>query len=531
MVDLMDEDWGNDPLAYYHAADIDDRLEFARTWSDNASGHFAKFRGMGSTQQLMELLRTIADDRTSYWANPGGPYQSHSHVDAALYADTLDVVKTSTFHCGGWLGLLTIINDPDRRASSVHRYDQSGPLRFITWPPTSDTSLLGILSWLMQAITIAPLNMASGNSWSANQQMQYFVKGQYQSGGGFSSNVAQAGYESFADTVLGMVYMHADKQLLHFYLRALRGHGPTEPGNRAAALHYLNAAASSTDADGVDIRENFELGMNRILMAFPAIFGATTVADFEGSVTGHFRHWRVGTGNHRTGLTWLRDAVQRRIATWNADTILAHVNGARVIQRTYTTAVSQALERTRTTMTQVSASIEQAAREQTSEAWIRELSSSITNIESMSETSGTSFSNETEGEFGNETAITVGGETGALEEFLIGKLTGEVTNTTQWRLRNQFTAHRNNEETTSETEQTTQAETNRTERTRLREQSLSMTRASMQRVTELVREALTISQNLTSIEAVDDDNVQQVARVRAGLAQALTSINTAISSL
>ncbi len=536
MVDLMTVEWrrpnqrgADEPFNFWFAADLFDQLDFAHTWADDPRAHFAKFSG-ASTIKVLEILTAIAEHRSNIMVQGWRPNSSTGQVVPAMYDDTLDVVKYSPRHCGGWLGLLRIrMPNASARVVVVDRPSDSHQW-FVTWPPSAGRGFLTILRWFMQNIRIEANAFDTGNSWVPSANMLAFMAGQKATGGPTSSAGAPtAGFESFSNTIRALVYENADQQLLAFYMRHLRGHGPTETGS----VHHFNQMVSgSSEADASGIRSNIDVALHQDLLGFPAAWALTrSFGDWSGAIADHLQHWRVGMGNHRDGLTWLRNIVTARKTEWDRANILDVIGGTRSTQRTVGVTTATTLSQTDTVSREISTTISDAYRTATTEAWSRALTNASSRLDTIG-TRTTTGSSSTHGmQYGNDTAVTVGGETGALEELLLGKITGEVTTTMKSQLSSQFTQHRALEEASSTATGTSTSTTDTTQLTRMRERTYTLTNSFRTAVSQAITTARTLSTSTSDVINLDGDASRQAASVRDGLDVALRAINDALSSL
>lgn len=536
MVDLMTVDWrrpnqtgADEPHRFWFAADLFDQLDFAHTWADDPRGHFAKFSG-ASTIKVLEILTAIAEHRSNILLQGWRPTSSSAQSVPAMYDDTLDVVKTSPRHCGGWLGLLRIrMPNPSARVVVVDR-PSSGAQWFVTWPPAAGRNFLTILRWLMQSIRIDASAFDTGNSWVPSANMLTFVAGQKATGGPTaSSGQPTAGFESFSNTIRALVYENADQQLLAFYMRHLRGHGPTEAGS----VHHFNQMVSgSSEADAAGIRSNIDVALHQDLLGFPAAWALTrSFGDWSGAIADHLQHWRVGMGNHRDGLTWLRTIVTARKTEWDRTNIVDVIGGTRATQRTIGTTTQTTLSQTDTVSREITTTISDAYRTATSEAWTRALTSAQSRLDTISSGTSTGSSSTHGMQYGNDTAVTVGGETGAIEQLLLGKITGEVTTTMKSQLSSQYTQHRTLEESNSTATSSSTSTTDTTQLTRMRERTYTLTNSFRSAVSQAITVARTLSTSTNEVINLDGDATRQAAQVRDGLDVALRAINDALSGL
>lgn len=518
MVDLMAVDWvrprqrrnGAEPLHFWNAAGIEDQMRFAATWAESPRAHFERF-SWGSTVTVLQLMVEIADRRMTY-AVAGDDqtrWQSHQRNEqwAGLWHDTLDAVKYSPSHCGGWMGLLRVRLIPAQNAAVVDRPDPSGPQFYVTWPPSTNRSLIGVLNWFMQRFQPRPENYDGGNQWVPNQDMLNFIKGQKATGR----------YEQIAKTVAGLAYENSDRQLLHYYLSHLRGHGPEEPGR--GGDHHLFQMVTSRDADATIIASDLDTtALDYVLKSFPAAWSQTSVGHWSAVVVEHINAWLKGMGNHPDGLTWLSNMLQTHVTRWSdMNRIRTLLGGTRDTQVTLGNTLSSNVTESVTQVEAISTSIELAYRQQTTEGWQRALTESLSRVESWQNTTRGGTSNTTGGSFGNTTAVTVGGETGALEEFLIGKLTGEATTTIQTQLHSQFTSHLEHERTSGGSTTTGRSLTTGQTLQQMREASYQMTQSASRSLTLTVQRGRSISQSAQTVRTIEGSLDRQIENVRQGL--------------
>ncbi len=535
MVDLMTVPWrrsghtGEDSKAFWFAQALEDRLAFANGWGGDPRGHFDKFKS-APTLQVFEILQEIGEFRSDIVA--GGvfpPVASHPTIEA-IVDDTFDVVKYYPGHCGGWHGLLRIrIPNPSQRVVVVDRPTHNAQ-RFVRWPPSGGRGFAQIHRWLTQSITIDASAFDVGNSWTPSQNMLLFLAGMKAVGGPTqASGQPHSGFEAFASTLRAMVYENFDKRIVNFYLRHLRGHGPTEAGT---VHHFNQLVMGSGEADATGLKGILDTTLAQLLLAFPPAWGLTSdVSLWSADVVAHLEHWRVGCGNHREGLTWLKQIIEARKGEWNGAGILDVIGGVRETQRTIGLTVSRTLTTTDTVTREVSTAIEEANRVGTTQAWSNALSTSITRLQSLTNSTSSGSSNTTGTTIGNQTSVMVGGETGALEELLLGKINGELTNTTSGSLTTQFESHRNMENSSTSSTSNTSGQTTTMTLQQMRERTLTQTRAFRNSVSRAVSVANSLSANSSSVINMDANRNAQKTQVGSGLDTALRAVNDALSHL
>ena len=287
------------------------------------------------------------------------------------------------------------------------------------------------------------------------------------------------------------------------------------------------------EADATGLKSLLDTTLQQQLLAFPAAWNLTRSPSdlWPAAVSGHVEHWRVGMGNHRAGQEWLKQIVTARKTEWDAAAILDVIGGVRETQRTIGVTVSRALTTTQTVAEEVATTIEEANRVGTTSSWSQALSTAQTRLHSLSQSnsSGTTTTTGTTGT--NATSVMVGGETGALEELLLGKINGEVTNTMTTQLSNQIARHQSMETTTLDSNSTTTGTTTTTTLTAMRERTLSLARSFRTSVTRAVQVATGLSTNVNSVIAVDANRNAQKAQVVSGLDVALRAINDTLANL
>ncbi|MBX7080018.1 MAG: hypothetical protein K1X88_12560 [Nannocystaceae bacterium] len=538
MVDLLNVPWTprgqtrENPIRFWGEAALEDQLAFANTWGSSSSApreHFNKFKS-AATLDVLNILQQIGEHRSNILEFGFPPNRSSANVDQAIVDDTFDVVKYEPRHCGGWLGLLKVrAPNPAQRVIVVDRPTHSG-MWFVRWPPAPGRGFRQIYTWLTQTITIDDAVFDVGNSWTPNNAMLSFIAGQRATGGPSTDGRAHAGFESMVSTIRAMVYESFDKRLIDFYIRHLRGHGPTEAGT---VHHFFQLISGSGEADATGLKSLLDTTLQQQLLAFPAAWNLTRSPSdlWPAAVSGHVEHWRVGMGNHRAGQEWLKQIVTARKTEWDAAAILDVIGGVRETQRTIGVTVSRALTTTQTVAEEVATTIEEANRVGTTSSWSQALSTAQTRLHSLSQSnsSGTTTTTGTTGT--NATSVMVGGETGALEELLLGKINGEVTNTMTTQLSNQIARHQSMETTTLDSNSTTTGTTTTTTLTAMRERTLSLARSFRTSVTRAVQVATGLSTNVNSVIAVDANRNAQKAQVVSGLDVALRAINDTLANL